>query len=158
MAELDKFIPARELKVGSKLLLSSGKCVTIEEIQVEQLSESETTYNFEVADFHTYYISESNILVHNKCWEWGKGSYDSPELSLKDHAKRHGKKLGIDPTDTATYYKKATNFADMVIERKVKAGKWIEGVTPNIRRYKYLGKYIDMDKINKIIVSFGVIG
>ena len=61
VAEIDKFIPARELKAGLKLLLSSGKCVTIEEIQVEQLSESETTYNFEVADFHTYYVSKTNV-------------------------------------------------------------------------------------------------
>ena len=28
---------------------------------------SRNTYNFEVADFHTYYVTESNILVHNKC-------------------------------------------------------------------------------------------
>ena len=55
------------MKISDKLLLSSGKCVTIEEIQIEQLSESETTYNFEGADFHTYYVSESNILVHNTC-------------------------------------------------------------------------------------------
>ena len=61
------FVEAKDLKISDKLLLSSGKCVTIEEIQVEQLSEPETTYNFEVADFHTYYVSESNVLVHNKC-------------------------------------------------------------------------------------------
>ena len=48
-------------------MCSSGKCVTIEEIQVEQLSEPETTYNFEVADFHTYYVSGSNVLVYNDC-------------------------------------------------------------------------------------------
>ena len=24
-------------------------------------------YNFEVADFHTYYVGESSILVHNTC-------------------------------------------------------------------------------------------
>jgi len=67
VANLDKFIPARELKVGEKLLLSSGVCVTIETIQIEQLSEPETTYNFEVADFHTYYVTDSKVLVHNKC-------------------------------------------------------------------------------------------
>ena len=61
------FVEAKDLKTSDKLLLSSGKCVTIEEIQVEQLSEPETTYNFEVADFHTYYVSKSNVLVHNKC-------------------------------------------------------------------------------------------
>ena len=31
------------------------------------LAEAETTYNFEVADFHTYYVSEKAVLVHNFC-------------------------------------------------------------------------------------------
>ena len=59
------FVEAKDLKISDKLLLSSGKCVTIEEIQVEELSEPESTYNLEVADFHVYYVSESNILTYN---------------------------------------------------------------------------------------------
>ena len=31
----------------------------------EKLSEIETTYNLEVAEFHTYYVSDCNVLVHN---------------------------------------------------------------------------------------------
>ena len=42
VASLQEFRPARELKVGTKLLLSSGECATIEAIQVEQLSQPET--------------------------------------------------------------------------------------------------------------------
>ena len=61
------FVKAKDLKISDKLLLSSGKCVTIEEIQVEQLATPETTYNFEVEDFHTYYVTESKVLVHNLC-------------------------------------------------------------------------------------------
>lgn len=61
------FIEARKLKVSEKLLLSSGKEVIIEKIEVETLTKAETTYNFEVADFHTYYVSEKAVLVHNKC-------------------------------------------------------------------------------------------
>lgn len=49
------------------MLLSSGKEVIIEKVEVEQFTESETTYNFEVADFHTYYVTEKVVLVHNKC-------------------------------------------------------------------------------------------
>ena len=48
-------------------------------------------------------------------------------------------------------------FADTVVLRGVKASKYVDGATSNIRRYKYLGKYIDMDKVNKIIISFGII-
>ena len=31
------------------------------------LSEPQTTYNFEVEDFHTYYVGENEVLTHNKC-------------------------------------------------------------------------------------------
>ena len=48
-------------------MLSCGECVKIELIKIEKLDSPETTYNFEVADFHTYYVSESKVLVHNKC-------------------------------------------------------------------------------------------
>ena len=48
-------------------MLSDGSCAIIEEIQVEKLSAPETTYNFEVADYHTYYVSDSKVLVHNDC-------------------------------------------------------------------------------------------
>ena len=47
--------------------LANGKQVAIDKIEIENLAEFETTYNFEVADFHTYYVSESNVLVHNDC-------------------------------------------------------------------------------------------
>ena len=47
--------------------LANGKQVAIDKVEIENLAEFETTYNFEVADFHTYYVSESNVLVHNKC-------------------------------------------------------------------------------------------
>ena len=63
------FIPAKELKSGDKCLLSTGEDVTIEKVEVEDLTEAETTYNFEVADFHTYYVTEKDVLVHNKCGE-----------------------------------------------------------------------------------------
>ena len=62
-----KWITAKELKVSDQVLLSDGSCGIIEEIQVEKLSEPETTYNFEVADYHTYYVSDSKVLVHNAC-------------------------------------------------------------------------------------------
>ena len=63
------FIPAKELKSGDKCLLSTGEDVTIEKVELEALTEAETTYNFEVADFHTYYVTEKDILVHNVCGE-----------------------------------------------------------------------------------------
>lgn len=68
-------------------MLSDGKLAIIEAIEVEVLSAPETTYNFEVEDFHTYYVSERKILAHNKCRETQKKHYwknEAKELNGKD--------------------------------------------------------------------------
>ena len=66
-AKKGKWIAAKELKISDKLLLANGKYAIIDSIEVELLESPETTYNFEVEDFHTYFVSDSNVLVHNSC-------------------------------------------------------------------------------------------
>ena len=65
----EKWVSACKLKVGDKVLLSDGRCGIIKAVEVEELESAETTYNLEVEDFHTYYVSDSNVLVHNMCKE-----------------------------------------------------------------------------------------
>ena len=60
-------MPAKDLKVGQSVLLADGTCAVIEEIRVQKLRAPETTYNFEVEDYHTYYVSNDKVLVHNRC-------------------------------------------------------------------------------------------
>ena len=85
-----KWICARDLKNLDQVLLSDGSCAIIESIEVETLSAPETTYNFEVADFHTYYVSDSKVLVHNKCP--GKRFTEDQQavIELAKEAKRAG--------------------------------------------------------------------
>lgn len=45
--------------------LLNGEYVIVEQVQHEILEAPVTVYNFEVEDFHTYYVSDSAILVHN---------------------------------------------------------------------------------------------
>jgi len=45
-------------------LLSDGSCGIIEGVREISFNSPQTTYNFEVADFHTYYVGEG-VLVHN---------------------------------------------------------------------------------------------
>ena len=73
------WICAKELKVSDQVLLLDGSCAIIKEIQVEKLSEPETTYNFEVADYHTYYVSDSKVLVHNMCAANERGAVQGSE-------------------------------------------------------------------------------
>ena len=61
------FVNAGELKVEDKLLDSNGNILLIEKIEVELTDKPTTVYNFQVEDFHTYYVGENGVWVHNKC-------------------------------------------------------------------------------------------
>ena len=61
------WVPAIQLRVGDILLLQSGEYVIVEMIQHEILESPIKVYNFEVADYHTYYVSGKSVLVHNMC-------------------------------------------------------------------------------------------
>ena len=58
---------AIDLRAGDILVLSNGEYVTVEEVQHEILENPVKVYNFEVRDFHTYYVGENSVLVHNIC-------------------------------------------------------------------------------------------
>ena len=45
----------------------NGEYVVLEQVQHELLESPETAYNFEVEDYHTYYVGLCSVLVHNKC-------------------------------------------------------------------------------------------
>ena len=58
---------ACELSAGDILVSVNGEYVVVEKIQHEILETPITVYNFEVEDFHTYYVSDCCVLVHNTC-------------------------------------------------------------------------------------------
>ena len=58
---------AIQLRAGDVLILQNGEYVIVEMFQHEILESPITVYNFEVEDFHTYYVGEQSVLVHNAC-------------------------------------------------------------------------------------------
>ena len=87
----EKWVSASRLKNGDKVLLSNGNYGIIQAVKVEQLENPETTYNFEVEDFHTYYVGENSVCVHNaKC-----GGFDSRTVAGPEDVGRY-KKVRID--------------------------------------------------------------
>ena len=58
---------AIHLRAGDRLQLLNGQYVVVEQIQHELLEDPVFVYNFEVEDFHTYYVGSDSVLVHNKC-------------------------------------------------------------------------------------------
>ena len=69
LPETKKWVSAEDLKVGVKVLLSDGSYGIIEAVRAIHYDIPQTTYNFEVADFHTYYVAKISLLVHNVCAE-----------------------------------------------------------------------------------------
>ena len=66
------FVEAQELSVGDEVLTADGELKAITATTTEKLDSPVTVYNFEVKDWHTYYVSEEEILVHNQCGVGGK--------------------------------------------------------------------------------------
>ncbi len=58
---------AIQLRAGDLLVMQNGEYVVLEKIQHEILESPVKVYNFEVADFHTYFVSDAAVLVHNMC-------------------------------------------------------------------------------------------
>ena len=55
---------AVDLRAGDILVLVNGEYVTLEKTQHEILEAPITVYNFEVEDYHTYYVGTDGVLVH----------------------------------------------------------------------------------------------
>ena len=128
------FIPAKELKSGDKCLLSTGKDVTIEKVEVEKLTEAETTYNFEVADFHTYYVTEKDVLVHNKC-------FTGDQQAVIDLAKEAKKAGGITKNNAETLVGWAQEYgikAHMPMIHPNRSGIWSYTLHINIFNMRLL--------------------
>ena len=61
------WITAVNLKDGDILRLESGENVTISAVTHVELDAPVYVYNFEVQDWHTYFVSGDGVLVHNNC-------------------------------------------------------------------------------------------
>ena len=81
---------ADELQVGDELQRADGSNLTIDKVEFVKLDEPITVYNFTVADYHTYYVTDLGIWVHNTKCGWVR-------MTTKQ-ATNAAKKLGFEPT------------------------------------------------------------
>ena len=59
-------IEAGNLLVGDKLISVNGEVLFVKKHQVEELDEPVDVYNFKVEDYHTYFVGDCTVWVHNK--------------------------------------------------------------------------------------------
>ena len=58
-----KWVEAKDLKVGDRSALSNDLTLAIASIEIDR--RTETVYNFQVENAHTYFVTEDAVLVHN---------------------------------------------------------------------------------------------
>lgn len=130
------WVEAEDVKPGDRLVLYSGETLGVSEVYQEYLQSPVKVYNFEVEDWHTYFVSEQDVFVHN-----AEGYTSSSNGSGNNGANGKGKNIvgtdfnEIKPTQTEINPQKVQSYAD-----KLQAGenvKPIEVVNVNGK-----GKYI----------------
>ncbi len=110
---------AVRLRAGDILVLVNGEYVVVEKIQHEILEAPIAVYNFQVEDFHTYYVANAGVLVHNKCGgetsatkrgrqmhkDWDYGPCVKKEVKIPGA----GRADGVDPINHIIYELKTNN-------------------------------------------------
>ena len=85
---------AVHLRAGDILVLVNGEYVVVEKVQHEILEAPVTVYNFQVEDYHTYYVTDTGILVHNECrnpyGKKGGPAHQNKILEISDNLESQG--------------------------------------------------------------------
>ena len=129
---------ACNLQPGDEIRQLDGTTAEVQKIEYEYLDEPIYVYNFEVEDWHTYYVSDIGALVHNDCMAppptSGSEIKTSYGKSSPNLTKPKGWKVG-DPIDNLTRTGKEPSWST------VRARYWKN------KAYYYADDYLDSDLI-----------
>ena len=89
---------ASQLRAGDILVRHDGQYVVVEKVQHEILEAPITVYNFEVADFHTYYVGYGSVLVHNTCGPKKQATYSTRKQAFNAAKREIGVPRSQQPT------------------------------------------------------------
>ena len=85
-----RFVPARELRPGCRVVTVTGAIADVEAVEVHTAAagESFTTYNIEVEEDHTYHVGELGTWVHNesaeRCLKLAREAADGSEEAVEE--------------------------------------------------------------------------
>lgn len=88
---------AAHLRAGDILVLVNGEYAVVEKVQHELLETPVKVYNFQVKDYHTYYVANVGVLVHNICTDISKDLHQSS--SWKTQRRNYWKAHANTPSD-----------------------------------------------------------
>lgn len=75
------WVCAGSLEFGDRVVLKDGSIENIQSVKTKRTESPVKVYNFEVEEFHTYFVGENEVLVHNTC---------GPKNYTPKNAKRRG--------------------------------------------------------------------
>lgn len=89
------WIKAKNLNNNDVVRDKNGNNLIIENVQIVKLPENEyvAVYNFEVVEYHTYFVSDYDILVHNKCDDVTINNSNNKQNTLIDGIPVHPNKV-----------------------------------------------------------------
>ena len=153
---------AVHLRAGDILVHVNGEYVVVEEVQHEILEAPITVYNFQVEGFHTYYVSESGVLVHNTCRNpYGKKGGPKHQSKIDEIAKdlvNRGYDVDLEHMVRTPGGYKGTRYADIFATNgydsfAIQVGKLTGSGIPVIRERRALADLISAG-INVIFVTY----
>jgi hypothetical protein len=134
------WVAAKDLHAGSLLQTKYESWLDVD--RVVKRSDTATVYNFEVQGFHTYFVSDLGLLVHNICW----AEYLPEGIEIKDRStvelttnNRKWRSLFEfkDEQDSILYVLRNTETGEIYKVGKTEA-KWTEG---RFRERLYEGRF-----------------
>ena len=131
---------AAKLRAGDILVTCNGEYVVVELVQHELLETPITVYNFEVEDFHTYYVAANEdaafVLVHNSCkrdYQTNQTRQETIKFGSEREARSFARtKVGHNPT---------VSDAGKLVSRN---GRWQYRAKP----VDLAGKHIHLERLN----------
>ncbi|MCR5599336.1 MAG: HINT domain-containing protein [Ruminococcus sp.] len=148
------FIQAGSLFVGDKLISVEGKDLIVESHEIEKVDEPVTVYNFKVEDYHTYFVGEKAVWVHNDDCTKAQVLDDNKAKGKKAQDERHAELLKDHPDTqqevTIRPYDENGNLVDYNVRvdeinneffNEVKASETAPYTTNQRKGYELLQKY-----------------
>jgi len=143
------WVLAADLKVGDKLQQSNGNTLTIDKINIVEYKEAVRVYNFTVADYNTYFVSNLGIWVHNI----GDGCAFGELLGMEIYVTREG--LDTVKKHISRFDPWAPNEAMIKrLENALQSGKRITGAdasfyTHELAEYEFMQNGMSYDDAHK---------
>ncbi|UTH01512.1 HNH endonuclease [Macrococcoides canis] len=114
------FIVAEALTDGDTLLCQN-QLIRIKSIETKDMATS--VYNFEVEDYHTYFVGNVSVLVHNDCTVFVRDKFDNVTITPRGFK------------DVDHFIKYASKNPDYLLYQRYKSIAEVEEVIANMKKY-----------------------